>query len=255
MMGEMIDETAFRGYNEMVRYETYMDELRALSSWMVTNTPDQRPGEIEGRNWGGLIFELIKGNTSRFAVDIAEQGHVRDATLDQFKTEIEAVMKALKITSGEVSTAHKGQIHIRSGFWEMRRFFGQFPEIIGQMERDGIADQMVCAGISGCVVGEYLGLMLQRDGIERRVDHMIFEREGKIPVRGRIPWNFELMGKRILLVEDAVTEIDTLGVMRERLREIDPDLTFSLFTMEIDEYDPDVTAMREEFENVYYFSE
>ena len=83
------------------------------------------------------------------------------------------------------------------------------------------------------MVGEYLGLEMK--GSDVPVDHMIFERVDRSPVIGVLPVNFELEGNRILLIEDAVQEARTLGVMMSTLNSMQPGLEFSLFALDIED--------------------
>ncbi len=92
-----------------------------------------------------------------------------------------------------IGHAHEDQLYKGSGFWEMRWNLGQFPDIAEQVKEAGIS-HIICAGISGCVVGEYLGL--EMIGSDVPVDHMIFERVDRSPVMGVLPVNFELEGKQ-----------------------------------------------------------
>jgi hypoxanthine-guanine phosphoribosyltransferase len=52
---------------------------------------------------------------------------------------------------------------------------------------------------------------------------------------GVLPVNFELEGNRILLIEDAVQEARTLGVMMSTLNAMQPGLEFSLFALDIED--------------------
>ncbi len=206
-------------YNEMLRYEPLMDELRALAVIIV------------GREQADL-FNIIKYYSRNFAEDIKANGRISDECLNRFKSAMFTITSRLNITSETINAAHEDQLYKGSGFWEMRWNLGQFPDIAEQVKEAGIS-HIICAGISGCVVGEYLGLEMK--GSDVPVDHMIFERVDRSPVKGVLPSNFVLEGNRILLIEDAVQEARTLGVMMNTLNNMQPGLEFSLFALDIED--------------------
>jgi hypothetical protein len=206
-------------YNEMLRYEPLMDELRALAVIIIGREQED-------------LFNIIKYYSKNFAEDIKANGRISEACLNRFKSAMFTITSRLNITPEMIGLAHEDQLYKGSGFWEMRWNLGQFPDIAKQVQDAGIS-HIVCAGISGCVVGEYLGLEMSDPKIP--VDHMIFERSNRSPVRGMLPRNFELEGKSVLLVEDAVQEARTLGVMMSTLDTMRDDLEFSLFALDIED--------------------
>jgi hypothetical protein len=215
-------------YNEMLRYEPLMDELRALACIII------------GRDQQDL-FNIIKYFSRNIAEDIRKNGRISEECLNLFKSAMFTIVSRLNITQEMIMEAHEDQLYKGSGFWEMRWNLGQFPDIADQVREAGIS-HMICAGISGCVVGEYLALEM-KDG-EIPVDHMIFERNNRTPVRGMLPADFQLEGKKILLVEDAVQEARTLGVMMNTLNGMADGLAFSLFTLDIEDNDETRLGLR-----------
>lgn len=206
-------------YNEMLRYEPLMDELRALAVIIIGREQED-------------LFNIIKYYSRNFAEDIKANGRISDTCLNRFKSAMFTITSRLNITPEMIGMAHEDQLYKGSGFWEMRWNLGQFADIAEQVREAGIS-HIICAGISGCVVGEYLGLELKDSRIP--IDHMIFERSNKFPVRGMLPRDFVLEGTRILLIEDAVQEARTLGVMMNTLNGIREDLEFSLFALDIED--------------------
>ncbi|OGM75449.1 hypothetical protein A2382_04100 [Candidatus Woesebacteria bacterium RIFOXYB1_FULL_38_16] len=228
--------------NENIRLESAMDEFRALALWMVNNEKN------------GYLFELIKKHSLQFAVDIYEQGRVNDKSVDLLFAQMSSVKRAFGIGYQDVQTAKQKQLFIGAGFWEMRRFIGQMSDAV-QLIYEKKPTHIVCAGLSGCVLGEYLGVGLQREyGYELLVDHMIFERDGKLPIGGQLKEGFELVGKNILIVEDAVDEARTLGIMTRVLSGLRGDLTYHLFSLQI-ENNNQVQQVLEGMESVICFSE
>lgn len=215
-------------YNEMLRYEPLMDELRALAVIII------------GREQQDL-FNIIKYYSCNIAEDIKAHGTITDACLNRFKSAMFTISSRLNITPEMISSAHEDQLYKGSGFWEMRWNLGQFADIASQVKNAGIS-HIICAGISGCVVGEYLGLELK--GSEIPIDHMIFERRDRSPIRGMLPRDFQLEGNNILLIEDAVQEARTLGVMMNTLNGLRSDLEFSLFALDIEDNDETRLALQ-----------
>jgi hypothetical protein len=63
------------------------------------------------------------------------------------------IKKALGITEEDINHAYENQLYKNSGFWELRRYLGQFVDIAEDISTNP-PDLIVCAGISGCVIGE-----------------------------------------------------------------------------------------------------
>jgi len=248
-------------FNEMLRYEREMDKLRALALWIIerdqqsehsgSTCPEDVPAPGESKQ---DLFNIIKHFSREFAVDIEKNSRITDQKIDHFRSAIFTLNARLGITQNAIDLAHETQLYKNSGFWEMRWYLGQFPDMGSQVLEDGIA-QIVCAGISACVVGEYLGLMIE----EKRtrvipVDHMIFHRENLVPVQGVLPQNFQFHGNRILLVEDAVEESRTLWAMMQTLGDTREDLNFSLLALDIED-NPETRKSLERISKVYRFEE
>ena len=53
----------------------------------------------------------------------------------------------------DINHAYENQLYKNSGFWELRRYLGQFVDITEDISTNP-PDLIVCAGISGCVIGE-----------------------------------------------------------------------------------------------------
>ena len=247
-------EIDLRNYNEMLRYEPAMDRLRALALW-ITQNGQEIPRTISSRgSWQEDLFMLIKHFARVFAEDIEENSRVTDEIVSRFTGAIATVEKNLGITDEDIQEARQSQLYIGSGFWEMRKFLGQFGDVAEDFSTDP-ADHIISAGISGCVVAEYLGLKLEKGfGITPEIAHMIFSRDGAMPTTGFLPKDFCLKGKHILLVEDAVEESRTIGVMVETLLELDDSLRFDLYSLAIDNNGTTEAALRK-MAKVYTFDE
>lgn len=215
-------------YNEMLRYEPLMDELRALAVIII------------GREQQDL-FNIIKYYSRNIAEDIKAHGSITDACLNRFRSAMFTIASRLNITPEMISSAHEDQLYKGSGFWEMRWNLGQFADIAEQVQSAGIT-HIICAGISGCVVGEYLSLEMDGDPIP--VDHMIFERRDRSPVRGMLSRDFSLEGNKLLLVEDAVQEARTINTMMNTLNNSGENLEFSLFALDIEDNDETRLALK-----------
>ena len=73
---------------------------------------------------------------------------------------------------------------------------------------------------------------------------MIFERSNKFPVKGMLPRDFVLEGNKILLIEDAVQEARTLGVMMNALNGMRANIEFSLFPLDIEDNEETRLALK-----------
>ncbi len=98
-------------YNEMLRYEPLMDELRALAVIIV------------GREQADL-FNIIKYYSRNFAEDIKANGRISDECLNRFKSAMFTITSRLNITAETINAAHEDQLYKGSGFWEMRWNWG-----------------------------------------------------------------------------------------------------------------------------------
>lgn len=239
-------------YNEMLRYERDMDKLRALALW-ITTYDHQRviPGLLNPREY---VFTLIKHYSEKFAEDILEVGHISASTIDLFHSSLFSINKLLGITEEDIQRASELQRYRNSGFWEMRRVIGQFSDVAEAVVEDGIT-HIVTAAVSGCIIGEYLGKILERKFNKTyHVDHMVFARQGINPVKGILPENLILHGDHILIVDDAVMETRTALVMLEAIQEMAPHGKVSLLTVDID---PDTrqSGFLDRFYRVYMFEE
>jgi hypothetical protein len=241
-----------RNYNEMLRYESSMDELRAIALYIAESDPQQEI--FEGIKSTEYLFVLIKYYCRLFAEDIFERGQVTDDKRDMLDSGLFTIKKALGITEEDIKHAHENQLYKNSGFWEMRRYLGLFVDIAEEVAKNP-PDAIVCAGISGCVIGEYLGLVLEKKFNQNTpVFHMVFSREDKQPVAGLLPDSMGVGLSNALLVEDAVIESRTSRVMIETLSTISPAINYSLFALEIEQNQVggDILSL---MKNVYTFEE
>src|SRR3989344_9250784 len=162
-------------FGDRKQYEGEMDELRALAAWIVN--ADWTGAQPLGTDWQEYLFSLIYRYSELFSRDIVARNVVSNQTLNLFQSALQTTKLNLGITESAVQTAHKDQIFESSGFWwEMRRFLGRFPEMAEEIAHDGVT-QLVCAGISGCVIGEFLGRHLEAQGYPLAIDHMVFKRQ------------------------------------------------------------------------------
>lgn len=238
----------------MLRYEPVMSELRAIALWITENGASLPRGAAASSSWQGDLFMLIKHYSRTFAEDIERVGSVEPPTVELLKNALFTLRRILGITDEDVAKAHEMQLYKGCGFWEMRRFLGQFSDIAEELAASP-PDNIITAGISGCVVGEYLALKLEKEkGISIPVAHMVFARESIMPTAGVLPAAFELKGPAILLVKDAVQEARTLSVMMDTLKATRADTSFSLFALEI-ENNQTVNDLLPSFSKVYTFEE
>lgn len=239
-------------YNEMLRYERDMDKLRALALW-ITNYDEQRviPGLLNPREY---VFTLIKHYSEKFAEDILEYGRIEAGTIDLFHSSLFSINRLLGITDEDISRASEMQRYRNSGFWEMRRVIGQFGDVAEEVVREGV-DHIITAAVSGCIIGEYLGKVIEKNHHKLlEVDHMVFSRQGIDPLKGYLSESFQLAGSHILLVDDAVMETKTAQVMLDTLAEIAPQSEISILAIDID---PDTrqSGFLDRFVRVYTFEE
>jgi hypoxanthine-guanine phosphoribosyltransferase len=232
-------EIHLNNYNEMLRYEKDMDILRTLVLW-----------EAAPRDY---VLEIIKMYSGKFASDIKEQGKILPGTLNLFHNALNTLNLILGITGEDIAAASEKQRYTNSGFWEMRRVIGQFRDVAEEVSKDGIT-HIITAGISGCVIGEYLGLFVNGFGREVPVDHMIFSRDGINPTKGHLRSDFLITGKKILIVDDAVMEAVTLEVMMREIKKICPGVELSLLTVDIDS-DIKESAIVGRLKKLYLFEE
>ena len=244
-------EIHLSNYNEMLRYEKDMDLLRALVLW-ITKFYGSRaiPSLSDPREY---VFDLIKMNSVRFAADIKDQGRILPETISLFHSSLVTVNFILGISREDILLASEKQRYVNSGFWEMRRVIGQFRDMANEVARNNVS-QIITAGISGCVIGEYLGLFIQELGQTVPVDHMVFSRIGTDPSSGYLRKDFLVSGDQMLIVDDAVMEAVTLKVMVEYIRAVSPSAELSLMAVDID---PEVrsSGYLDQFVHLYLFEE
>jgi len=239
-------------YNEMVRYERDMDQLRALALW-ITLYEDNLPIASLPRP-REYVFELIKFYSQDFASEIMESGSISLDTVNRFHSSLYSINHLLGITQEDIARAGEQQRYRNSGFWEMRRVIGQFGDVAEAASRDEVT-HIITAAVSGCVIGEYLGqIMSEKYQYSVPVDHMVFARSGIQPVRGYLSDNLALSGGHILITDDAVMETYTSRVMIEKIREMNPSATISLMTIDIDP-DTKKSGYLDRFAHVYTFDE
>jgi len=173
-------EIDIRNYNEMLRYEPAMDRLRALALY-ITKDGREIPKTISAQgSWQEDLFLLIKHFSRVFAEDIESSGRVTEDTVSRFTSAIATVEGNLGITETDIMEARRKQLYLGSGFWEMRRYLGQFGDVAEELIQSP-PDAIISAGISGCIVAEYLGLKLEKSGTAPEIYHMIFSRDGVNP--------------------------------------------------------------------------
>ncbi len=205
-------------YNEMLRYERDMDYLRVLSQWVV-NT--DRQVEIYGfEDPIEYVFNLVGFYSREFAEDIHKQGQVLPQTTNRMKSGLDTLLPLLGITDDDLTTARENQLYKNSGFWEMRRFLGPLVSLAEDVKKDGITN-IVSVAVSGCVIADYIGLLLENMNYPIPVDHMLLARQGTLPVAGVLSSGVRL-GERVLIVDDAVWEARTLPVVVKKLRAVNP---------------------------------
>jgi hypothetical protein len=236
----------------MLRHESAMDELRAIALHIAHAPPDlQIFGNTSSRDY---LFTVIQYYCRGYAEDIYAWGRITREKQDHLHSGLFTIKQALKITEDDIALAGENQLYKNSGFWEMRKFLGQFLDIAEEIEADPV-DVIVCAGISGCVVGEYLGLVLEkRFGLEIPVEHMVFTRAHKHPVEGILPPSFNKFSRKVLLVEDAVVESRTARVMVETLSGCLQSPVFQIFALQIERSQVDNEVLRG-MQKVYTFDE
>ena len=114
---------------------------------------------------------------------------------------------------------------------------------------------IITAAVSGCIIGEYLGLvMANKFQYEIPVSHMIFSRDGIEPIGVHLPEHFSFSGNHFLIVDDAVMETNTTTLMIQKIKELDPKAMISLFTVDISQEAED-SGYLNQFAHVYTFEE
>jgi hypothetical protein len=239
-------------YNEMLRYERDMDELRALALW-ITRCDRQLsiPGLSKPREY---VFDLIQHYSKKFASDIKQHASISPDSIDLFHSSLFSVKLILGITPQDLEEASQQQLYRNSGFWEMRRFIGQFGDMAEAAVNDGVT-HIVSAATSGCIIGEYLGLLMDEQYHHPvPVDHMVFLRSGALPIAGHLREQFQICGSHVLIADDAVMETRTAAVMLKKLREISPAVEISIMTVDIDP-ETKYSEFMQQFAHVYAFDE
>jgi hypothetical protein len=236
----------------MLRYERDMDELRALALWIARCNPAYPiPGLPNPREY---VFDLIQHYSEKFAQDIYAHTRIAPESIDLFHSSLYSVKLLLGITPEDIETASQSQLYRNSGFWEMRRFIGQFGDVAQAAVQDGV-NHIIAAATSGCIIGEYLGLMArEQEHHPLPVDHMVFARSGAVPVAGMLPERFRLAGNHVLIADDAVMETRTAAVMVREIRALCPTAAISILTVDIDP-DTKYSPFMDQFEHVYLFDE
>ncbi|HMD89209.1 MAG TPA: hypothetical protein VKF38_08600 [Anaerolineaceae bacterium] len=239
-------------YNEMLRYERDMDELRALAQWITRCDPQLSiPGLAKPREY---VFDLIQHYSKKFAADILQFGHIAPDSIDLFHSSLFSIKLILGITPQDIEQASQQQLYRNSGFWEMRRFIGQFGDFAEAAVKDGIT-HIIGAATSGCIIAEYLGILMDKTYHQPTpVDHMVFVRTGALPIAGLLREQFQLCGHHVLIADDAVMETRTAAVILKKLRDIDPNLDVSILTVDIDP-ETKYSDFMHQFVHVYSFDE
>lgn len=193
------------GASETLRLERVMDELRALVLWAVDNN------ELAEE-----VFQIIRRSSRELATDILNNNRILTLTLEVIQAEAKGLRERFGISNDEVRLAHEQQICVTEGFWWMRRYLGQFKEAVEEIENFR-PDQLIGLGMSGCPIAAYIQLLMEREKIRIPLENLIFKRDNKIPIKGVLPENFVLTGRRVCIIEDIVNEPVTTGVALETL--------------------------------------
>ncbi|HCX25915.1 MAG: hypothetical protein UX08_C0012G0031 [Candidatus Collierbacteria bacterium GW2011_GWB1_45_35] len=245
-------EIFLSNYNEMLRYERDMDQLRALALWITLYKRDPPISSLPQPT--EYVFELIKFYSQDFASEIVDNGHISSDALGRFHSSLFSVNNILGITQEDITRASEQQRYRNSGFWEMRRVIGQFGDVAEAAIKDRVT-HIITAAVSGCIIGEYLGLIMSKKFQHPLpVDHMVFSRSGIQPVNGYLPENLSLSGEHILIADDAVMETYTSRVMIAKIKEMNPQAIISLMTIDIDP-DTKKSGYLDQFAHVYTFDE
>jgi hypothetical protein len=245
-------EININNYNEMLRYERDMDILRALALWIAQPERSQAIPALDDPKQ--YVFDLIKFYSRNFASEIFKNGSISSESISTFHSSLFTINRLLGIGEADILRAGEQQRYRNSGFWEMRRYLGQFYDIAEYATKDGIT-HIISAAVSGCIIGEYLSDMMSRQHqYQVPVDHMVFSRSGREPVAGFLPENFVFSGDQILIVDDAVMETTTSRVMIKELLKINPGISISLMSVAIDP-DTRYSGYLKQFKFVYTFDE
>ena len=239
-------------YNEMLRYERDMDELRALALWITRFDQELAiPSLPKPREY---VFDLIQHYSQKFALDIRRYTQISPESIDLFHSSLYSIKLLLGITPQDIETASQQQLYRNSGFWEMRRFIGQFGDVAEAAAQDGVTD-ILSAATSGCIIGEYLGLLMAELTHQPvPVNHMVFSRSGALPIAGLLPERFQLSGNHVLIADDALMETRTAAVMIREIHAIRPGVDISILAVDIDP-DTKYSAFMNQFAHVYLFDE
>jgi len=245
-------EIFLSNYNEMLRYERDMDQLRALALWITLYEGDPPiPSLPRPREY---VFELIKFYAQDFAFEIMKNGSISLDTVSRFHSSLFSINNLLGTTQADIVRASEQQRYRNSGFWEMRRVIGQFGDVAEAASRDKVT-HIITAAVSGCIIGEYLAQMMSREfQYPVPVDHMVFARSGIQPVRGYLPDHLSLSGGHILIADDAIMETYTSRVMIAKIIEMNPQAAISLMTIDIDPKTKE-SGYLDQFAHVYTFDE
>lgn len=125
--------------------------------------------------------------------------------------------------------------------------------MLPKKQKNDKVTHIITAAVSGCIIGEYLGLLIaDRYHHQVPVDHMVFTRSGKEPKNGILRPDFRLSGSHVLLVDDAIMETVTAGVIVKKLKSLEPNITLSFMTIAID---PGVEKhqLLKQFKHIYTF--
>jgi len=224
-------EININNYNEMLRYEKDMDALRVLV-WKVMR-PDSKK-EITGFSSPlEYVHRLVKFYTHEFAEDIWINNSILPDTQSRFHSSLSSIYPLFDISAQDIKQASNNQLYKNSGFWEMRKYLGRFSEVGDYVQQEGYT-QIVCIGMSGCIIGEYLGLMLDKQQYPITVDHLVLERDEQgLPLFGHMPSDFVPQDK-ILIVDDALLEARTIPIVVGALRSKNRDIAPGLFVLDIE---------------------
>lgn len=194
----------------MLRYEQDMDKMRALVPPILEGMCLSNYTSCQTQEH---IFLFIQHFMHVFAQDIRRYNSISSETLDRFRSAVYSLQQLFGIGEKELQDAHDMQLYTTSGFWEMRRFLGQFPEFAEQACEDGV-DTLLGIGMSGCIIAEMLGIEMAVLKPDVQVGHIVFARDAKgIPNRGIISPNISWSdASHILFVDDAVLTATTIQV-------------------------------------------
>lgn len=217
--------------NELYKYEEHMNRLRAVALWVTEHGEEPIQGLGDPRSY---IFSLLKIYSRLFAEDIVRKGSIAESSIGLFQASLDLADQFLAIDEEYVMRASNLQRYANCGFWgPMSRVIGQLPDVAEEAIKKGVT-QVVTAAVSGCVIGEGIGLhMAEKYNYDIPIDHMILVREGPNPIAGMMRPGFVVKGDHVLFADDAVMDMMTLGVVETTLKSLNPGIKISLMAIDV----------------------